>query len=132
MLDNKPIEPMIYINGRPFPYPSVGMELIVATMVDSARNANGEVVGQKIGRDIYKVNSLQWNWLSAETWSMMLKEFDKFYVTAMIPDMVNNSWITIKMYPSDRSAKPYWIGHDGKPTWYTECKVNIIDCGVIE
>ena len=127
-----PHSPMMYINNRPFPTPSVGLEMIVATMVDSARNANGEVVGQKIGRDLYKMNSMQWNWLTAKQWSNLLKEFDKFYVIAKIPDMVNNDWITIKMYPSDRSAKPFWLGSDGKPTHYTECKINLIDVGIVE
>lgn len=124
---------MIYINGKAFPYPARGLEMIVSTMVDSGRNANGEVVGQKVGRDNYKLNNLVWPYLDSKTWSEMLKEFTNFFVIAKIPDMVNNDWITIKMYPGDRSAKPQWIDKKtGLPTHYVNCKVNIIDCGVIE
>ena len=102
---------------------------MVATLVDSARNVNGTVVGQKIGRDQYKLNTLVWPWLSAEQWSSILKLFDNFYVTVRFPDPVNNAWKTMKMYPGDRSAEPYWIDDEGLPTYYTNCKVNIIDVG---
>ncbi len=124
------MDPMIYINGREMPYPKEGLNFIVTTIVNSGRNVNAEVVGQKVGRDQYKINALEWPWLSAEQWSYILKCFEDFYATVTFPDMVNNDFITLKMYPGDRSAKPFWIGKDGKPTWYRECKVNIIDCGV--
>lgn len=127
------MERLIQINGNVnIPYPSEGLELIVSTLVDSGRNARGEVVGQRVGRDNYKCNSLQWNWLDAKTWSMILKEFENFFVICRIPDMVNNDWIELKMYPGDRSAKPYWLDKKtGLPSHYQNCKVNIIDCGVI-
>ena len=123
---------IITINGREFPAPDVGGNLIVSTNVSSGRNALGEFVGQKVGRDLYKFDSLQWKMLDAATWSAMLKEFDKFVVIARIPDMVNNAWITIQMYPGDRSATPVEFGKDGLPTVYKECKCNIVDCGVVE
>ena len=61
-----------------------------------------------------------------------VKEFEKFVVVARIPDMVNNNWITIKMYPGNRTAEPIEFDADGLPTLYQNCKVNIVDCGVIE
>jgi len=70
---------MIYINDVAIPYPARGLEIMVATLVDSARNANGTVVGQKIGRDQYKLNALQWPWLTAEQWSIILRCFSGFY-----------------------------------------------------
>lgn len=54
------MQSMIYVNGTAIPYPARGLEIMVATLVDSARNANGVVVGQKIGRDQYKLNALVW------------------------------------------------------------------------
>lgn len=123
---------IMYINDKPFPYPKRGLKMIVSTMVDSARNANGEVVGQKIGRDNYKLDSLTWPYLDAKTWSDILKEFDNFRVIARIPDMVHNRWITLQMYPGDRSAQPFWVDENGMPTHYIDCSVNIIDCGVID
>ena len=45
------MKPMLYINGREVPYPKYGLNFIVTTTVNSARNVNAEVVGQRIGRD---------------------------------------------------------------------------------
>lgn len=123
---------VITINGRKFPAPDIGGRLIVSTNVNSGRNALGEFVGQKVGRDLNKFDSLQWKMLDAATWSAMLKEFDKFVVIARIPDMANNNWTTIRMYPGDRSATPVEFDEDGLPTVYKDCKCNIVDCGVIE
>lgn len=48
----------IYINGREFPSPDRGLEFLVATFVSTGKNANGEFVGQRVGRDQYKLNNL--------------------------------------------------------------------------
>ena len=121
---------IITINGKEFPAPARGMELIISTVVNSGRNANGEVIGQVIGRNQYKANNLVWPYLDAKTWADMLAEFDNFFVVAKIPDMRRNGWLTVKMYPGDRSAEPYYVDPVTKlPTHYINCKVNIIDCG---
>ena len=105
------MQSFITINGTKFPQPRRGLELLSATIVDSARNANGVVVGQKVGRDQQKLNNL-------------------FFVTVTYPDMVNNRWTTRKMYPGDRTATPYHLDpNTGLPADYINCKVNIIDCG---
>lgn len=105
--------------------------MLTATIVDSGRNANGVVVGQKVGRDQQKLNSLQWAYMDAETWSSLLQEFeDGFFVTVTYPDMVHNTWTTRKMYPGDRTAKPFHLDEDtGLPLDYLDCRVNLIDCG---
>ena len=95
---------IITINGKEFPAPQRGLELIVSTNLSSGRNANGEVIGQVVGRNQNKANNLVWPWLNAATWASMLQEFDNFFVVAKIPDMVHNDWITMQMYPGDRSA----------------------------
>lgn len=127
------MQPFMKINGKAFPMPGRHPTLRVATMVDSARNAMAEMVGQKIGRDQYKVENLFWPHLTAEVWSSMLQEFQDFFVVAEIPDMVNNDWIKLKMYPGDRIADPWMVDEaTGLPTEYINCKVNIIDCGIME
>lgn len=123
---------VITINGREFPAPDIGGNLVVATNVSDGKNANGEFVGQKVGRDQYKFDALQWKFLPAKTWTTMLQEFDKFVVVARIPDMVNNRFVTIKMYPGNRTATPIEFDRDGLPIRYRDCKVNLIDCGVME
>ena len=119
----------IEINGKQFPSPGLFPNLVVTTAVDAGRNANNKVVGQKIGRDNYKIDNLTWPYLDADTWSDMLKEFDKYFVTIRFWDMVNNEWRTLTMYPGDRTADPYITNKNGKPLYYTNCKVNVIDAG---
>lgn len=120
----------IRINGNAYPQPRRGLELMTATLVDSARNANGVVVGQVIGREQQKINNVEWGYLTAAQWSAILKEFESFYVTVSYPDMVNNCWTTRKMYPGDRTATPFHLDENtGLPLDYINCKVNLIDVG---
>ena len=123
---------IITINGKEFPAPDVGGKFTVLTNVSSGKNAKGEFVGQRVGRDQYKFDSLQWSFLDVATWAAMLQEFENFVVTARIPDMVNNTWMTLQMYPGNRTATPIEFDASGLPTRYKECKVNIIDCGVLD
>lgn len=120
----------IKVNGIPFPYMSRDLTLMTATMVDSARNANGVMVGQKVGRDVAKLDNLVWPHLTADKWSMILQEMDKFFVTVEYPDMVSNSWKTRTFYCGDRTAKVWKIDKStGLPSEYIECKCNLIDTG---
>lgn len=125
-----PYDCFIRVNGKPFPYMSRDLTLMTATMVDSARNANGVLVGQKVGEDIPKLDNLVWPWLTAEQWSEILQEMDKFIFTVEYPDMVTNSWKTGRFYCGDRTAKVWKIDWEtGLPKEYIECKCNIIGTG---
>lgn len=117
------------INGYELPSPKRGVNPVVTTVVDAGRNANGTVVGQRVGRDQYKIDGLEWAWLSAEEWSRILSILSNFFVYVTFPDPVTNERKTIKMYPGDRTAEPYWVDEDGNPTFYRNCKVNLIDVG---
>ncbi|WP_312426316.1 hypothetical protein [Lacrimispora sp.] len=123
---------VITINGREFPSPDIGGNLVVATNVSEGKNALGEFIGQRVGRDQHKFENLQWKFLDAATWATMLQELDKFVVTARIPDMAHNRMMTIRMYPGNRTATPIEFDKDGLPTRYMDCKVNFVDAGVIE
>lgn len=119
----------ISVNGYDFPPPKRGIKPTVSTMVDAGRNANGTVVGQRVGRDQYKLDTLEWPWLTAKEWSEILKVLSDFFVYVTFLDPVTNAPITIKMYPGDRTAEPYYADESGNPTHYQNCKVNLIDCG---
>lgn len=119
----------IKVNGKQYPSPGLYPNMVVTTAVNAGRNANNKVVGQKIGRDNYKIDNLSWPYLDAATWSSMLKEFDNFFVTVEFWDMVNNTWKTLTMYPGDRTADVYMTDKQGKPISYINCKVNIVDTG---
>ena len=128
----------------PLPWPKRGLSLDVMTIVDFARNANGVVVGQKIGRDQQKLNSMEWPYLTAAQWKTVLQLFRPgFYVYVKYISPETNGLTTRKMYPGDRSAEPWMMDVNGtkvtdpdhpeisivKPLYYINCKVNIIDVG---
>ena len=117
------------INGYELPPPKRGVRPTVTTVVDAGRNANGSVVGQRVGRDQYKIDSLEWSWLTADQWAQILSVLSHFFVYVTFTDPVSNSFKTVKMYCGDRTAEPYWVDENGKPTHYRNCKVNLIDCG---
>ena len=76
----------IYINEMAFPYPDKDSGLqTIATLVNSARTADGVMRGEKIGRDQSKIE-LTWNVLTPEVWSAMLAQFDNFYFTCRYID----------------------------------------------
>ena len=119
----------LLINGVEVPYPKRGVQPLVSTVVNAGRNANGVVVGQRIGRDLYKINQLVWPWLTAKEWSNILTLLSSFFVMVTFPDPVTMQRKTVRMYCGDRSAEPYWVDDNGSPTHYLNCKVNLIDTG---
>lgn len=117
------------VNGYELPPCKRGVNITVSTAVDSGRNANGAVVAQRIGRDLYKVDGLEWPWLTSEQWSYITGLMSDFYFNVTFCEPVSNELRTVKMYCGDRKAEPYWVDENGKPTHYTNCKVNLIDTG---
>ena len=103
--------------------------LTVATLVNSARTADGVMRGEKIGRDQSKIE-LMWNVLTPEKWSQMLQQFEDFTFTIRYIDMVTNDWVTRRFYVGDRSAKPFLIDPEtNRPKYYVQCKANVVDVG---
>lgn len=120
----------IYINNVAFPYPDreSGLQQI-STIVDSARTADGVMRGERVGRDMGKIE-LTWNVLTPEVWSQMLQQFNGFTFSVRYIDMVSNDWVARTFYVGDRSAKPFMVDPEtNKPKYYRDCKANIIDVG---
>lgn len=121
------------VNGYDFPPPRRGFNYIIATSVDNGRNANNAVIGQRVGRDVIKLNSMEWAALPADVWQAMLKSVEPFYVDVTIEDYRTGKPLTVTMYPGDRTATPLWLDKDThKITKYENCKFNLIDCGLEE
>lgn len=118
---------LISINGVDVPAPDEGFDIQEITNVDAGRNTNGTVVGQKIGRNIWKINGLQWTSLSANDWKRIKNALAPFFVEVTFT-ADDNKRHTVTMYPGDRSSKPYQVsGLTYKR--FRECKFNLIDCG---
>lgn len=125
------MHPFIRINGREYPAPDRGLGFTVSTTVNSGRNERNTMIGQRVGRDLHKIDNVVWFRLEAQVWASLLQEFERdFCVTVEFPDMVHNCWQSKKMYPGDRSAQPLFIDKNtGLPTMYKNCKCNLIDTG---
>ena len=120
------------INGVEVPCPSTGLEIILSDAVNSGRNANAEVIAEKVGKTNIKYNNLRWAWLTKDEWSLICSLFSNFFVVAKVFNPATNSFVNIKMYPGDRTAEVYWTETDGvTPKNFKDCKVNIIDCGIV-
>lgn len=118
------------VNGVDFPCPAVGFNYVLSTTVDSGRNASNAVVGQVVGRELFKLNELQWSGLEASEWMSMLKAIEPFFVPVTFEDYRTGRPITIMMYPGDRSAEPLVVDPiTNKVIKYKNCKFNLIDCG---
>ena len=59
------------VNGYDFPCPKVGFQYIISSTVNAGRNANNAVIGQRVGRDLYKLNSMSWAMLEPESLSLL-------------------------------------------------------------
>ena len=97
------------VNGYDFPPPIRGFTYTISTTVNAGRNANNAVIGQRIGRDLYKLDSLSWKCIDSATRRMMLKALEPFYVPVTFEDYRTGKPITITMYPGDRKGAPYWV-----------------------
>lgn len=119
----------LIVNGMPFPTPKREFKITVLTNVESGVNASGGVVGQVIGRNQYKLDSMQWDGLDAALWEQMLKAVEPYYVPVTFEDPQTRERRTITMYPGSRSGEPYWLDKDKKIKLYRNCQFNLVDCG---
>lgn len=97
------------INGYDMPCPRYGFEYILSDAVDSGRNLNAAVVGQRVGRTLYKFQNLQWVGLHPDQRMMILKAIEPFFVKATFEDIRSGGVITLDMYIGDRTIKPLFV-----------------------
>jgi hypothetical protein len=123
------MDAFLTINKYECPYPARGLKFQVADMVNDARNANGVMVGQRVGRELQQME-VEWAFLKADDWKAILNELKKFYLVVKYPDMLTGTMTTRSMYPGNRHAEVFKINPiTNIPTEYINCKVNLIDIG---
>lgn len=93
---------LVYVDGSALPEPSA-FEANTATIVDSARDVNGVVVGAVIRRDVAKI-TLTWNFLTPSQWAEVLRLTSAFYLDVFYYSQSAGGWETRHMYVSDRNA----------------------------
>lgn len=120
----------IEINGINLPMPATGLTMQRQQFVDSARNALGQVVAQKINRRIFKFDSLEWKHLTASEWRSILVEIEKFEGTLRYWDNLSGTFKTMRVYWGDASEEIFKIDPTtGEVLEYINCKCNLIDMG---
>jgi hypothetical protein len=120
----------IWINGIQLPSPDRGLKIVRSQLVDSGRNALGQVVAQKINRRLIKLDGLSWTYLSAADWHTIIQEVEKFTGTLKVWDALSNDFWTLQVYWGDSTEEPFNTNPDtGEIIDFINCKCNIIDMG---
>lgn len=121
------MEALVSIGGYNLPEPST-YDAVTSTIVDSARNVAGYVVGSVIRHDVAKVE-LSWRYLTAEQWSTILSLFTySFYNDVRFLNQSTNNYEVRTMYVSDRSASMWRRNPEtGAVMGYTNCSLSLVE-----
>ena len=118
---------LVSIGGFEFPEPST-YTATTSTIVDSARNVSGYVVGAVIRSDVAKIE-LTWRYLTAQQWANILSLFSgSFYNDVRFLNQVTNREDTRTMYVSDRNAGMWRRDpQTGEVMGYTNCSLSLVE-----
>lgn len=122
---------LVSVNGYDFPEPST-YSGNTSTLVDSARNAQGVMIGSVIRDDIAKVE-LSWRYLTAEQWASIQKCFrqssgGKFINLVTFFDQSVGGWVTKEMYVSDRKSGMWRRDpKTGDVLGWTDCSFSLVE-----
>lgn len=118
---------LVSIGGFEFPEPST-YTATTSTIVDSARNVSGYVVGAVVRSDVAKIE-LTWRYLTADQWASILSLFSgSFYNDVRFLNQVTNQYATRTMYVSDRNAGMWRRDpRNGTVMGYTNCSLSLVE-----
>ncbi len=121
------IEPLVSIGGFHFPEPST-YRATSATMVDSARNAEGKMIGAVIRNDVAKIE-MSWKYLDAYKWAEILTLFaDSFTNKVRFLNQTTNAYEERDFYVGDRTADMWRRDpQTGAVMGYTGCAISLIE-----
>ena len=112
-----------------------------ATIVDSARNADGYMLGTVIRNGVAKIQ-MTWNFISADDWAAMLKQFEPDYGGAFVRSVTffnqtSGELETRDMYVGDRTSSGSFLlynaentpdeSHIGLPRGYLGAQFSLIE-----
>lgn len=121
------MEALVSVGGFNFPEPS-SYNATTSTIVDSARNVEGRVVGAVVRHDVAKIE-LSWKYLTAYQWSQVLSLFtNSFYNEVTFLNQTTNKPDTRTMYVGDRHAGMWRRDpQTGEVLGYTGCSLALIE-----
>ena len=118
---------LVTVAGFSVPEPSA-YSGTTSTIVDSARNVNGYVIGSVVRSDVAKVE-LSWKCLTAQQWASVLSLFtNNFYNSVTFFNQATGEYTTRQMYVSDRKAG-MWRRHQetGEVMGWTNCSLSLVE-----
>lgn len=121
---------MVSIGGYDVPEPST-YSATTSTVVDSARNVEGYMVGSVIRDSMAKIE-MGWNFISASDWASLLSKFStakggSFTNQVTFFSQDSNAWETREMYVSDRTAAVFLRNAAGEIRGYTGARIALIE-----
>lgn len=121
------MEALVTIGGYNLPEPS-SYSAVTSTVVDSARNVQGRVIGSVVRNDLAKID-LTWRYLNAEQWATILSLFTtSFYNDVRFVNQATNNYDVRTMYVSDRDATIFRRDPStGKVLGYTNCRLALVE-----
>ena len=118
---------LVTVAGTPLPEPSE-YSSSTSTLVDSARNVEGRVVGSVVRSDVAKIE-IKWRYLTAQQWASVLSLFtNNFYNSVTFFNQTTAGYTTRDMYVGDRSAG-MWRRNPatGEVMGFVDCSLNLIE-----
>jgi hypothetical protein len=121
------MEALVSIGGYNVPEPST-YSAVTSTIVDSARNVSGYVVGSVVRSDVAKIE-LSWKYLTAEEWANILSKFaGSFSNDVRFYNQVTANYEVREMYVSDRNAGMWRRDpHSGAVLGWTNCSLSLVE-----
>lgn len=121
------MEALVSIGGYEFPEPST-YNAVTSTIVDSARNVAGYVVGSVVRMDVAKIE-LTWRYLTVEQWANILSMFsNSFFNEVRFFNQATGTYEVRTMYVSDRDAGMWRRNPEtGAVMGWTSCKLSLVE-----
>ena len=118
---------LVSIGSFDFPEPST-YNATTSTIVDSARNVSGYVVGAVVRHDVAKIE-MSWKYLTAQQWATILSLFTRsFYNDVRFLNQATNGYETRLFYVSDRTAGMWRRDpKTGAVMGYTGCSLSLVE-----
>lgn len=121
------MEALVSIGGYDFPEPS-SYSAVTSTIVDSARNVSGFVVGSVVRADVAKIE-LSWKYLTVQQWANILSLFaNSFYNDVRFLNQVTGNYEVRTMYVSDRNADMWRRNSEtGEVMGWVSCSLSLVE-----
>lgn len=118
---------LVSIGGYGLPEPST-YSATTSTIVDSARNVSGYVVGSVIRSDVAKVE-LSWKYLTVQQWANILSLFNaSFYQEVRFFNQATGYYDIRTMYVSDRTSGMWRRNPEtGAVMGWTNCSLSLVE-----